>query len=55
MQAPFGSVGKYDTEGLNIYVEKILNELSKNNYYITVVTAERAENFIKGNLKNLSH
>ena len=48
--APFGSVGKYDSGGLNIYVEKISNELSKNNY-VTVVTAEKSENFIKDNLE----
>ena len=48
--APFGSAGKYDSGGLNIYVEKISNELSKNNY-VTVVTAEKAESFVKGNLE----
>ena len=48
--APFGSTGKYDSGGLNIYVEKISKELSKNNY-VTVVTAERAESFVKGNLE----
>jgi D-inositol-3-phosphate glycosyltransferase len=48
--APFGSTGKYDSGGLNIYVEKISKELSKNNY-VTVVTAERAESFLKGNLE----
>ena len=48
--APFGSAGKNDSGGLNIYVEKISNELSKNNY-VTVVTAEKAENFVKGNLE----
>jgi len=48
--APFGSAGKYDSGGLNIYVEKISNELSKNNF-VTVVTAEKAENFVKGNLE----
>ena len=48
--APFGSVGKYDSGGLNIYVEKISNQLAKNNH-VTVVTAEKAENFIKGNLE----
>src|SRR5210317_887520 len=47
--APFGSTGKYDSGGLNIYVEKISKELSKNNY-VTVVTAERAESFVKGSL-----
>jgi D-inositol-3-phosphate glycosyltransferase len=48
--APFGSTGKYDSGGLNIYVEKISKELSKNNY-VTVITAEKAESFIKGNLE----
>jgi glycosyltransferase involved in cell wall biosynthesis len=48
--APFGSVGKYDSGGLNIYVEKISDQLAKNNH-VTVVTAEKAENFIKGNLE----
>ena len=48
--APFGSAGKHDSGGLNIYVEKISNELSKNNY-VTVVTAEKAESFVSGNLK----
>tara|TARA_B100001989_G_C24527329_1_gene459464 strand:- start:317 stop:1450 length:1134 start_codon:yes stop_codon:yes gene_type:complete len=47
--APFGNVGKYDSGGLNIYVEKISNELSKNND-VTVVTAEKAETFKQGNL-----
>ena len=47
--APFGSAGKYDSGGLNIYVEKISNELSKNND-VTVVTAEKAESFKQGNL-----
>tara|TARA_A200000113_G_C8813653_1_gene338055 strand:- start:39 stop:1178 length:1140 start_codon:yes stop_codon:yes gene_type:complete len=48
--APFGSAGKYDSGGLNIYVEKISNELSKNNY-VTVVTAEKAESFVNDNLE----
>ena len=48
--APFGSTGKYDSGGLNIYVEKISKELSKNNY-VTVVTGEKAESFIKSNLE----
>jgi len=47
--APFGSAGKFDSGGLNIYVEKISDQLSKNNY-VTVVTAEKAESFTKGNL-----
>ena len=47
--APFGSAGKHDSGGLNIYVEKISDQLSKNNQ-VTVVTAEKAESFVKGNL-----
>ena len=48
--APFGSAGKYDSGGLNIYVEKISNQLAKNNH-VTVVTAENAESFVKSNLE----
>ena len=48
--APFGSAGKYDSGGLNIYVEKISDQLSKNNH-VTVVTGEKAESFIKNNLE----
>ena len=48
--APFGSAGKYDSGGLNIYVEKISDHLSKNNY-VTVVTAEKAESFVNANLE----
>ena len=48
--APFGSVGMYDSGGLNIYVEKISDQLSKNNY-VTVVTGEKAEGFASGNLE----
>ena len=48
--APFGSAGKYDSGGLNIYVEKISDQLSKNNF-VTVLTAEKAKNFVKGNLE----
>ena len=47
--APFGSAGKFDSGGLNIYVEKISDQLSKNNH-VTVVTAEKAVSFSKGNL-----
>ena len=48
--APFGSAGKYDSGGLNIYVEKISDHLSKNNH-VTVITGEKAESFIKNNLE----
>ena len=48
--APFGNAGKYDSGGLNIYVEKISDHLSKNNY-VTVVTAEKAESFVNANLE----
>ena len=51
--APFGDVGKYDSGGLNIYVEKISKHLSKTNN-VTVVTAEKAKSFKKGNLEFLS-
>ena len=48
--APFGNAGKYDSGGLNIYVEKISDQLSKNNH-VTVVTGEKAESFVKSNLE----
>ena len=47
--SPFGSVGKFDSGGLNVYVQQISQQLSNENN-ITVVTAEKAENFKKGNL-----
>ena len=47
--APFGSTGKFDSGGLNIYVEKISDQLSKNNH-VKVITAEKTESFEKGNL-----
>ena len=47
--APFGSTGKFDSGGLNIYVEKISDQLSKNNH-VTVITAEKTKSFEKGNL-----
>ena len=47
--APFGSIGKFDSGGLNIYVENVSQHLSKQNN-VTVVTAEKAESFKKGNL-----
>ena len=42
--SPFGSVGKFDSGGLNVYVQQISKQLSKENN-VTVVTAEKAENF----------
>ena len=33
-----------------MYFEKISDQLSKNNF-VTVVTAEKAESFVKGNLE----
>ena len=48
--APFGTAGKYDSGGLNVYVEKISEQLSKNND-VTVVTAEKSDSFIKDNLE----
>ena len=47
--APFGSIGKFDSGGLNVYVEKVSQHLSEDNN-VTVVTAEKAESFKKGNL-----
>ena len=48
--APFGTAGKYDSGGLNVYVEKISEQLSKNND-VTAITAEKSESFIKDNLE----
>ena len=47
--APFGNIGKFDSGGLNVYVEKVSQHLSEDNN-VTVVTAEKAESFNKGNL-----
>ena len=47
--SPFGSVGKFDSGGLNVYVQQISKQLSNENN-VTVVTAEKAENFKKDNL-----
>ena len=47
--SPFGSVGKFDSGGLNVYVQQISKQLSKENN-VTVVTAEKAENFNTDNL-----
>ena len=51
--APFGSIGKFDSGGLNIYVQQISNLLSKN-HEVTVVTGENAESFKENNLEFLS-
>ena len=51
--APFGSVGKHDSGGLNIYVEKVSKYLS-DDHKVTVVTAEKAESFKRyGSAKKL--
>ena len=42
--SPFGSVGKFDSGGLNVYVQQISKQLANKNN-VTVVTAEKAENF----------
>jgi len=47
--SPFGSIGKFDSGGLNVYVQQISKQLSNENN-ITVLTAEKAENFKKDNL-----
>ena len=47
--SPFGSIGKFDSGGLNIYVQQISKQLSNENN-ITVVTGEKAENFETDNL-----
>ena len=47
---PFGSVGKFDSGGLNVYVQQISHHLSIN-HNVTIVTAEKAKNFKLDNLK----
>ena len=47
--SPFGSVGKFDSGGLNVYVQQISKQLANKNN-VTVVTAEKAENFKTDNL-----
>ena len=47
--SPFGSVGKFDSGGLNVYIQQISKQLSNENN-VTVVTAEKAENFKTDNL-----
>ena len=51
--SPFGSVGKFDSGGLNIYVQQTSKLLSKN-HEVTVVTGETAENFKENNLDFIS-
>ena len=51
--SPFGSVGKFDSGGLNIYVKQTSKLLSKN-HEVTVVTGETAESFKENNLEFLS-
>jgi glycosyltransferase involved in cell wall biosynthesis len=51
--SPFGSVGKFDSGGLNIYVQQTSKLLSEN-HEVTVVTGETAENFKENNLEFLS-
>ena len=51
--SPFGSVGKFDSGGLNIYVQQTAKFLS-NKHNVTVVTAEKAESFKENNLEFVS-
>ena len=51
--SPFGSVGKFDSGGLNIYVQQTSKLLSEN-HEVTVVTGETADNFKENNLEFLS-
>ena len=51
--SPYGSVGKFDSGGLNIYVQQTSKLLSKN-HEVTVVTGETAESFKENNLEFLS-
>ena len=48
--SPFGNIGKFDSGGLNVYVQQISKQLSKN-HNVTVVTAEKAGSFKNGNLE----
>ena len=48
--SPFSSVGKFDSGGLNVYVQQISKQLSNENN-VTVVTAEKAESFKIDNLE----
>ena len=51
--APFGSVGQFDSGGLNVYVQQISKHLSQD-HNVTVVTAEKAESFKNQNLEFLT-
>ena len=48
--SPFGSVGEFDSGGLNVYVQQISKQLSNENN-ITVITGEKAESFKTDNLE----
>ena len=48
--APFGSVGQFDSGGLNVYVQQISEHLSQN-HNVTVITAEKAKSFKNQNLE----
>ena len=48
--SPFGSIGKFDSGGLNVYIQQISKQLSNENN-VTVVTAEKAESFKIDNLE----
>ena len=51
--APFSSIGKFDSGGLNVYVQQVSHHLSRN-HNLTIVTAEKAENFKLDNINFLS-
>ena len=47
--SPFGSIGKFDSGGLNVYVQQISKHLSKT-HKLTIATAEKAKNINSDNL-----
>ena len=51
--APFSSIGKFDSGGLNVYVQQVCHHLSIN-HNLTIITAEKAENFKLDNINFLS-
>ena len=51
--SPFSSIGKFDSGGLNVYVQQVSHHLSIN-HNLTIVTAEKADNFKLDNLNFLS-